>query len=234
MISPCRSAKWPGTSFHPSAPKKYGPPMSRSERERPERALRGAVQERRPDEQPDPDRGADRQPDHRTTQPGVVAAREHEQADVRDPDDAVGERRTSSARSPKASGTHSDDQEQRRHRDEDHDPHRALLRIDDAGQPRVADPRPPQHPEHKQRPARARPRSGRSDISCVHWVIASTKTRSKNSSSGITRSPSRSTVLTLGVRALVAVAMAPTIVAGGSRRISREGPRRSRARREGR
>ena len=32
---------------------------------------------------------------------------------------------------------------------------------------------------------------GLSDISCVHWVIASTKTRSKNSSSGVTCSVSR-------------------------------------------
>ncbi len=29
-ISPWRSAKWPGTSFHPSTPKKKGPPMSKS------------------------------------------------------------------------------------------------------------------------------------------------------------------------------------------------------------
>ncbi len=29
MISPWRSAKWAGTSFQPSAPKKYGPAMSR-------------------------------------------------------------------------------------------------------------------------------------------------------------------------------------------------------------
>src|ERR1700710_3016471 len=32
------------------------------------------------------------------------------------------------------------------------------------------------------------------DISAVHWVIAKTKTRSKKSSSGVTRSPSRSVV----------------------------------------
>ena len=28
MIAPWRSAKCPGTSFHPSAPNRYGPPMS--------------------------------------------------------------------------------------------------------------------------------------------------------------------------------------------------------------
>ena len=32
---------------------------------------------------------------------------------------------------------------------------------------------------------------GLSTISVVHWVSASTKTRSKKSSSGVTRSPSR-------------------------------------------
>ena len=29
-ISPCRSAKWWGTSFHPSEPNRYGPSMSRA------------------------------------------------------------------------------------------------------------------------------------------------------------------------------------------------------------
>ena len=66
-------------------------------------------------------------------------------------------------------------------------PHRALLGVDDAGQPRVADPRPPQHAEHQQALGRGPPRSARAAISAVHCVSASTKTRSKKSSSGVTR-----------------------------------------------
>src|SRR6185436_1681957 len=45
-------------------------------------------------------------------------------------------------------------------------------------------------------------------ISAVHWVIARTKTRSKKSSSGVTRSPSRSVALRSGPRASLPVAMA--------------------------
>src|SRR3954464_652412 len=44
-------------------------------------------------------------------------------------------------------------------------------------------------------------------ISAVHWVMARTKTRSKNSSSGATRSPSRSTAANRGARAWVAAVM---------------------------
>src|SRR3954454_13729257 len=44
-------------------------------------------------------------------------------------------------------------------------------------------------------------------ISAVHWVMARTKTRSKNSSSGATRSPSRSTAANRGARAWLAVVM---------------------------
>src|ERR671915_1141185 len=41
---------------------------------------------------------------------------------------------------------------------------------------------------------------GTSAISAVHWVSASTKTRSKKSSSGLTRSSERNTAVTRGVR----------------------------------
>jgi hypothetical protein len=41
--------------------------------------------------------------------------------------------------------------EERGHRREHRDPHRALLGIDDARQPRIAAPRPPQHDQHEQR-----------------------------------------------------------------------------------
>ena len=69
--------------------------------------------------------------------------------------------------------------EQRRHRREDRDPDRALLGIDDAGEPRVARPRPTTAPRARACPGRPPPRSGSRDISAVHCVNPSTKTRSK-------------------------------------------------------
>src|SRR5262245_23539606 len=45
-------------------------------------------------------------------------------------------------------------------------------------------------------------------ISAVHWVIARTKTRSKKSSSGVTRSPSRSVALIRGPRVSPVAAIA--------------------------
>ena len=84
--------------------------------------------------------------------------------------------------------------QQRRHRHEHHQPHDALLGIDDARQPRVCRPRPPQQRQHQQ-PCAMPAHVGFSAISAVHCVRASTKTRSKNSSSGVTRSPSRITAV---------------------------------------
>src|SRR3712207_8865095 len=51
--------------------------------------------------------------------------------------------------------------------------------------------------DHHSTPSTSRPRAspaqvGEAAISAVHWVIASTNTRSKNSSRGVTRSSSRS------------------------------------------
>src|SRR5687767_8118022 len=48
---------------------------------------------------------------------------------------------------------------------------------------------------------------GLAAISAVHWVMARTKTRSKNSSSGVTCSPWRSTALTRRPRPSAPVAM---------------------------
>src|SRR4051812_26173698 len=55
-------------------------------------------------------------------------------------------------------------------------------------------------------------------ISAVHWVMARTKTRSKNSSSGATRSPSRSTAANRGARAWLAVVMPEVCPAASSAR----------------
>ena len=70
---------------------------------------------------------------------------------------AVGARRTAARVSSKASGTHSAATSSAGHRAEDRQPHDALLGVDDAGQPRVADPRPPQHAEDQQPAGHALP-----------------------------------------------------------------------------
>ena len=58
---------------------------------------------------------------------------------------------------------------------------------------------------------------GLSTISAVHWVSARTKTRSKKSSSGITRSPSRITALSRRVGASTCASIAGMIANGGDR-----------------
>jgi hypothetical protein len=51
---------------------------------------------------------------------------------------------------------------------------------------------------------------GTAAISAVHWVSASTKTRSKNSSSGVTLSSSRSTGLSRRRGGVATLMLAPT------------------------
>ena len=108
---------------------------------------------------------------------------------MRDPHEAVGEREDQRGVA-EGVGHHEPGDEQRRHRGEDHQPHRPLLGVDDARQPGVADPAPPQHAEHEHPFARP-DHVGSAAMSAVHCVSASTKTRSKKSSSGVTVSPSR-------------------------------------------
>ena len=64
--------------------------MSSTQRQRPQRALEGAVGQRGGHQQPDADRSADRQAGHRVAEPRVVAARHHEQHDLRRAHHAVG------------------------------------------------------------------------------------------------------------------------------------------------
>ncbi len=68
-------------------------------------------------------------------------------------------RRTRSPGSPNASGTQIAAIRKRRHRGEQRDPDPALLRIDDAGQPRIGRPRPPEQGEDEH--ALAEPLPGR-------------------------------------------------------------------------
>ena len=156
-ISAWRSAKWCGASFQPSAPKKYGPPMSSASASAHSPPCSAPSANEAPTSRPDADRRADRQPDDRLAKRRVVAAGEHEQRDVRDPHDGVGEREDQRGVVERLGHAQPDD-EQRRHRGEDHEPDGVLLGIDDARQPGVADPRPPQHAEHEHALRQALPR----------------------------------------------------------------------------
>ena len=70
---------------------------------------------------------------------------------------------------------------------EHREPHRALVGVERVRQPGVAGPGPPERAEHEH-PRPSPPQVGSRAISAVTCVIAKTKTRSKNSSSGVTRS----------------------------------------------
>ena len=95
-------------------------------------------------------------PTHRPPQPGIVPAGDQVERDVGGPDDAVGD---GEGEGPVVEGLrHAQAHDQQPgHRPEDHQPDGALLRVDHARQPRVADPGPPQHGQHEQPTAQAVP-----------------------------------------------------------------------------
>ncbi len=107
-------------------------------------------------QQRDGERGAAGEPEHRVAQGVVVGAGEHEEADVGDAEDAEGEGEGQRQVAEGLRHAERGDQ-QRRHRAEDDQPHGALLGVDHAGQPGVADPGPPEHAEHQQPLAQPRP-----------------------------------------------------------------------------
>ena len=127
------------------------------DRERPQRALERAVGERGGEQQAAADGRADEQPPDVAAQLRLVAARDQEEADLRVADDRVGAREQQRLVLERARDGERDDEE-RGHRGEHHEPHAALLGVDDARQPRVADPRPPHHAEHEQALGEALPR----------------------------------------------------------------------------
>ena len=192
-ISPWRSAKWPGRAASPRRRRSSGPAVVEQQRERPERALQQPVGKRGADQQPDADRGADRQ--RRSRSGAAPGRRGWRSRTARCARRARPRRRprTAAPTSSNASGTHSARHQERRHRAEHRDPDDALLGVDQARQPGVAAPRPPQDARARASPSRGPARSASFAISAVHCVSASTNTRSKKSSSGVTRSSSRMT-----------------------------------------
>ena len=126
------------------------------DRQRPERPLGEAVEERGDDEEADRDRGAGGEADHRAAQVVVVGAGEPEEGDVGGAEDADREGEGEAEVAEGLLDAERDDQH-RRHRREDDQADRALLGVDDAGQPGVADPGPPEHAEDQQALRQSRP-----------------------------------------------------------------------------
>jgi len=126
------------------------------DREDPHQALRVAVERGRHDQQADRDRAADRQAQDRAAEVWIAAARDQEQDDVTGPNHAVGDGERQGPVTERLRHAQRDDQEPGDHT-EHRDPYRALLRIDDAGQPGVRGPRPPQHRQHQQPSGEAGP-----------------------------------------------------------------------------
>ena len=185
MISPWRSAKWPGTSFQPSAPKRYGPPMSSSSASAHSAPCASAVEERGADQQPDADRRAQRQAGHRLAKRRVVAAGEHEQGDVRGAHGSVGEGELERQARRRPRGRRCATIRSAAMAAKIDDPNRALLGVDarwSATRSRSTTTTARRAPAC---PGPAPPRSAGRHISAVHWVSARTKTRSKKSSSGM-------------------------------------------------
>ena len=117
--------------------------------ESPNGRLRPGIEQGSPDEKGDADRGAPGEGPHRVTEIRVVTAGDQEEDDLPDPNRPVGERELGREVSERVRHGDRGDQEGG-HRGEQGDPHPALLGIDDAGQPRVSDPGPPEQGEDHQ------------------------------------------------------------------------------------
>ncbi len=120
-----------------------------TERDRPQRSLLDPVELGGDDEQAGADRGADRESVRRLAEVRVVAAAEPHQHDLSGADDhvAAGEDEPEVV---ERLGDAERDHEQRRHRREHRQPDRPLLGVDDAGQPGVGGPGPPEDAEDEQ------------------------------------------------------------------------------------
>ena len=119
------------------------------ERGHPERSLLPAVDRGRGQQQGDSDRRAGAQTRHRAAKGRGVAAGDHEQPDVGEADDSVraGEREGVVA---EGAGHSERGGEERCHRDEHRESDGALLGVDDARQPRIAGPWPPEDGQHEE------------------------------------------------------------------------------------
>ena len=137
----------------------HEPPTGRAEEERPadvedhggdpDDGLTGPADQSAGEQQRNADEGRAREPGDRAPQAGVVAARDQEEPDVRGAHGAVGDRELDRAIAERV-GHRERRHEHRRHRREHRQPDRPVLGIDDARQPGVTGPGPPEDQQHQQ------------------------------------------------------------------------------------
>jgi hypothetical protein len=120
------------------------------QRQAPDGRLRPGIEQGPDEEKADADSGARGEGPYRVAEVRLVFAGDQHEDDLPDPDHAVGEGELGRQASERLGHRDRRDQEGG-HRAEQRDPHPALLGIDDAGQPRVAHPRPPQDAEDQHR-----------------------------------------------------------------------------------
>ena len=138
-------------------PEQCRPAPVEDDRRDPQPRLREAVEERRAHQQADADGCAGREGPHRVAKRGIVAAGEHEQRDVAGAHDSVRDRERQRAVAERLGHAERDD-EHRCHRTEHGAAHGALFGVDDAGEPGVAHPGPPEDREHEHPASDALPR----------------------------------------------------------------------------
>ena len=232
MIRPCRSAKWLGREPPALGAEEVAArpcrARARAPRARPARRRRASAAAT---SRPTPTAVPTAEPEDRLAQHRVVAAGEHEEPDVGDAHGAVGAgeerapcRRTRPGRRARRRAT----RPSRRRRRAAQRPPRDRPRWS------ATRSRPTTTRARRARQALGEPVPRRlGAISAVHWVIASTKTRSKKSSSGVTRSSWRrtaekrrdETVVTLTQR------LSQSRSSGRRRRAGRSNTQRARRRR---
>jgi hypothetical protein len=122
--------------------------------------LESAVRERRPDEQPDDDGRADPEVADPAAQSRAAGAGCQKERDVTEPDHAVRDREGEGAVAERLRDKERDDEKAGRRR-QHHEANGAFLGLDDAGEPDVTHPRPPdrrerEHPSSDPRPTRLR------------------------------------------------------------------------------
>jgi len=126
------------------------------DRQHPDRFLPTTVEERGAEQQADGYRRAEGEPGYRVAHRRVAAAGEHVEQDVAAPHDGIGQREGDGPVAEGLGDAEGDD-EQAGHRREHGQANRPLLGVDHAGQPRVADPGPPEHSQGEHPPPDARP-----------------------------------------------------------------------------
>ena len=127
-----------------------------SDGDEPQRRLHPTGDERCPDQQPDHDRGGAGEGEDCAPKAGLMAADDQVEGDVTQAHHAVGDGEAECAVTEGIRDREGDD-DQTGHRAQHHDPNRALLRLDEARQPRIADPCPPEHRQHQHRSADPHP-----------------------------------------------------------------------------